>query len=204
MTRPNWLLLPAAVVACALAAQTAVAQTDSPLRSASATNTSTSFPQAETAFGWSYLHPDGGGPDSTLGGDVSVALNLSSWFGLAFDVSVNHFNGQLDDGSGWGQTEYGLLGGPKFALRQFGLFVPYAKLMAGYGRVNLDYNGSSTGSDFFVIEPGAGVDIGEGKFAARVQVSWRRMFDQSGGINRLRAVAGIVIRSAPKNSGGWQ
>jgi hypothetical protein len=202
MIRPNRAVLLALIIACALVASTALAQDDSgqaasPLRSASQSAYSSSYPEAESAFGWSFLRPDGGGQNSTLGGYFGANYNLSAWLGLAFDLSVNHFNGELPDGTGWGQTEYAILGGPRFALRQFGLLVPYVHLLAGYGRANLDYLGSSGGQDFFVIQPGAGVDIGAGKFGARVEVSWRRMFDQSGAINRVRVVAGLVVRSGP-------
>jgi Outer membrane protein beta-barrel domain len=199
MIRPNRVVLLVVLVACALVATPTLAQS-----TARQPVASSSYPEAESAFGWSYLHPDGGGPDSTLGGFLSANYNLSPWFGIVFDASVDHFNGQLPDGTGWGQTEYAVLGGTRFALRQFGLVVPYAHLLAGYGRVNLDYSGSSAATDFFVIQPGAGLDIGEGRFGARVEVSWRRMFDQSGAVNRLRAVAGIVIRSAPKNRMDWE
>ena len=198
MIRPSRIVVLAVFVASGLLARTTLAQS-----SARQPVSPSSYPEAESAFGWSYLHPDGGGPDSKLGGDFSANYNLASWFGIVVDASVNHFNGQLSDGTGWGQTEYAVLGGTRFALRQSGLLVPYVHLLAGYGRVNLDYSGVSTASDFFVIQPGAGVDIGEGKFGARVEVSWRRMFDQSGAMNRLRVVAGVVIRSAPKNRMEW-
>ena len=128
MIRPNRVVILAALVACGLLAKTALAQS-----SAGQPLNSSSYPEAESAFGWSYLHPDGGGPDSTLGGDFSANYNLASWFGIVLDASVNHFNGQLPDGTGWGQTEYAVLGGPRFALRQFGLLVPYVHLLAGYG-----------------------------------------------------------------------
>ncbi len=157
-----------------------------------------SFPEAETTFGWQYLRPihPSGGLNSWLGFDVSAAYNLTSWFGFALDAGVSHFSDQNAD---FGETEYALLGGTRFALRQAGLIVPYAQFLLGYARLNSELRGQSQeGQDLFVIQPGAGVDIGKGRFAARVEVSWRRLFSQVGASNQLRVVAGLVIRSGPR------
>jgi hypothetical protein len=194
MTGPNRVVLPAVVVTIAIGLGTARAQT----ARATSTAEGPQYPQAETALGYTYVHPDGGGPDSNLGGGIQVAYNLAPWFGIAADGNISHFSGTLPNGVGWGQTEYGLLGGIRLAARQFGDVVPFAHLLAGYCRVNSDYSGSNTGNDFFAIQPGGGVDIYHGRFGARVEVSWRRMFDQSGAINRLRFFAGLVVRSDPK------
>jgi len=148
-----------------------------------------SFPEAEATFGWQYLRPiHPSGVNTWLGFDVAAAYNLTSWFGFALDAGVSHF-------SDLGETEYALLGGTRFALRQAGLIVPYAQFLVGYARLNSD---GQEGQDLFVIQPGAGVDIGGGKFAARVEVSWRRLYPQVGVLNRLRVVAGLVIRSGPR------
>ncbi len=198
MTRTLRVLSLAVLFALGLASGTALAQAGSAARTA-ATDTQASYPEGETALGWTYLHPTDGGPNSELGGALAAAYNLTPWVGLAFDGSVNHFSGQIADTAGWGQTEYALLGGFRFALRQSGMVVPFAHLLAGYGRINIDYAGSSSGDDYFVIQPGGGVDVGSGKFGARVEVSWRRMFYQSGGFNRMRVFAGLVVRSGPKH-----
>jgi hypothetical protein len=191
MLRPIRIVPLALIVAFGLAAGTGFAQTV-----AAQAQGPSSYPEAEAAFGWSYLHPEGGGPDSTLGGYFGANYNLAPWFGLAFDATVNHyFEGSTP---AWGRTEYALLAGPRFAWRPAGPVVAYIHLLAGYGRANLDYEGTNAGEDLFLIQPGAGLDIGAGKYGARVEVSWRRMFSQAGGVNRLRVVTGIVIRSSPK------
>lgn len=56
----------------------------------------------------------------------------------------------------FGERQSTILAGPRWSLRPKG-FVPYVKVLAGGGRFDFPYNFGS--GDYFVVAPGAGVDL---------------------------------------------
>ena len=164
-----------------------------------------SFPQAEAAIGWSFVRADTG-INSRLGLNGSVVGNLTPWFGVVFDASVNRFSGRASGVVDWSEMMYVALAGGRVALRQFRTVVPYAQLLAGYARTNLNFPGEPARHDYFVIQPGGGVEIGEGRMATRFEASWCRLSNSSGPWSQFRVVVGGVYRSAPRGehrSEGW-
>lgn len=159
--------------------------------------TQSSFPEYEFAVGWPFVTTDGS-PNSTQGVDFSVVGNLKPWVGVVFDAGLEYYDEQSTGVWSFDEKMATALGGARFALREFRLFVPYVQMLVGYARTDLSYSDGSLATNYFAIQPGGGVDIGRGSLAARVQVDWRRLFYQGGSADQFRLVVGVVIRSRPK------
>lgn len=83
------------------------------------------------------------------GGGVYVDTNLFWRYGIETEARrMNYPN--------FGESQETLLAGPRWSFRPKG-FVPYVKVLAGGGRFTFPY-GYGTG-DYFVVAPGAGVDL---------------------------------------------
>jgi hypothetical protein len=98
------------------------------------------------------------GSRTISGASIYVDANLDWRYGIETEARRMNYA----DGSGRRQST--ILAGPRWSFRPKG-FVPYAKLMAGGGRFDFPY-GYGTGS-YFVVAPGAGVDL---RLGERVRV----------------------------------
>jgi hypothetical protein len=156
-----------------------------------------SFPEAEAALGWSFA-TSSDIPRSRLGLDGSLVANLTPWVGVVVDGSVNRSSWPLEAGVEWTEMMYTALAGPRFSLRQSRMVVPFGQVLFGYARTNLRIPGRTIGHDYFVIQPGGGVEIGDGKLAARFEASWGRLSNSLGPWHQVRFVVGVVIRSGPR------
>ena len=157
--------------------------------------TSIPFPRWETSLGWSFLRVSGEFLDmnSAVGWNVSVAGNVSPWLGIVGDVTGNYKSGStvVDDTD---MTIYTFTGGPRFSARTSPVAVPFAEFLVGFTRTSLDIGGVGDSSTEFTIQPGAGVDIGNERVAARLSLAWRRVFYEGNPTNMFRFVGGVVIR----------
>jgi hypothetical protein len=153
------------------------------------------FPRSETSFGWSFLHAAGEFLDlnSALGWNVSVAGNVLPWVGIVGDATGNYKGGSTVPAEP-DVAVHTFLGGPRFSARTSPVVVPFAEFLVGFTRTSFDLNGVGTASTEFTIQPGAGIDIGNERAAARLSVAWRRVFYEGEPTNMLRFVAGVVIR----------
>jgi hypothetical protein len=157
--------------------------------------TSYLFPRWETSLGWSFLHTSGEFLDfnSALGWNVSVAGNVSPWLGIVGDATGNYKTG-LTLANEPDVAIYTFSGGPRFSARPSPVAVPFAEFLVGFTRTSFDVDSVGTASTEFTIQPGGGVDIGNERVAARLSLSWRRVFYEGSPTNMFRFVAGVVIR----------
>ena len=89
------------------------------------------------------------GQTAITGASIYVDANLTWRFGIEGEV-------RRMDYPDFGQRQSTILGGARWSFRRSGL-VPYVKLLAGGGRFDFPF-GYGTG-DYFVVAPGAGVDL---------------------------------------------
>jgi hypothetical protein len=89
------------------------------------------------------------GSRTISGASIYVDSNLDWRFGIETEARRMAY-------PDFGERQSTLLAGPRWSFRPKG-FVPYVKLLAGGGRFNFPY-GYGTG-DYFVVAPGAGVDL---------------------------------------------
>jgi hypothetical protein len=157
--------------------------------------TSLSFPRSETSLGWSFLHASGEflNMNSALGWNVSVAGNVSPWFGIVGDATGNYKAG-LTVVNEPDVAIHTFTGGPRFSARTSPVAVPFAEFLVGFTRTSFDIDGVGDSSTEFTIQPGAGVDIGNERVAARLSFAWRRVFYEGNPTNMFRFVGGVVLR----------
>jgi hypothetical protein len=153
------------------------------------------FPRAEISLGWSFLHASGEflNVNSALGWNASVAGNVSPWLGIVGDATGNYKSGSIVAEEP-DVAIHTFLGGPRFSARTSPKAVPFAEFLVGFTRTSFDVSGVGTSSTEFTIQPGAGVDIGRERTAARLSIAWRRVFYEGEPTNMFRFVAGVVIR----------
>jgi hypothetical protein len=153
------------------------------------------FPRWETSLGWSFLRASGEfiEMNSAVGWNVSVAGNLSPWVGIVGDVTGT-YKGESTAPITPGVSLHAFTGGPRFSARNESAAVPFAEFLVGFTRTSLDVGGTGESSMEFTIQPGAGVDIGNERTAARFSVAWRRVFYEGEPTNMFRFVGGVVIR----------
>ena len=155
----------------------------------------TGFPRWETSLGWSFLRiPDEFfAVNSAIGWNVSVAGNVSPWLGIVGDATANYKAG-LDDADDVDVTYYSFLGGPRFSARASPQAVPFAEFLVGFTRSSLSFETDSESTTEFTMQPGAGIDLGNERVAARLSIAWRRVFYEGDPTNMFRFVGGVVIR----------
>lgn len=93
------------------------------------------------------------GSRTIAGASIYVDANLDWRYGIEAEVRRMNY-------PDFGERQSTLLAGPRWSFRPKG-FVPYAKLLVGGGRFDFPY-GYGTGN-YFVVAPGAGVDLRLGK-----------------------------------------
>ena len=157
------------------------------------------FPRAETSLGWSFLRVSRELLDmnSAVGWNVSVAGNVSPWLGIVGDVTGNYKSGSTESTAVADEPDvafHTFTGGPRFSARTSNGAVPFAEFLVGFTRTSRDIDGLGESSTEFTIQPGAGVDIGNERVAARFSVAWRRVFYEGEPTNMFRFVGGVVIR----------
>lgn len=89
------------------------------------------------------------GDRTITGASVYADANLTWRFGIEGEA-------RRMDYPDFGERQSTILAGPRWSFRSKG-FVPYVKLLAGGGRFDFPF-GYGTG-DYFVVAPGAGVDL---------------------------------------------
>ncbi len=148
-------------------------------------------PAADVAVAYSPLYIIKGFTIWNNGGSGSVAVNASSWFGVAGDFGgyVGHIPQILA-----GET---YLAGPRFSYRKFGNVVPYAQALFGGSHFSESTGGITGGGNEFAFALGGGADIGLGssrKFALRLGADYFGIRSSGSTTPSVRLAAGIVYR----------
>jgi hypothetical protein len=110
------------------------------------------------------FNPDTGaveaGPKRLYGVGTYVDVKLTRWVQLEVEgkwMRFNQYTGAQNQDPGLYQDTY--LAGPRVPLHQFGRFTPYAKVLAGIGRMPLYLDGGPA----FTLAYGGGLDYRLGK-----------------------------------------
>jgi outer membrane immunogenic protein len=150
-------------------------------------------PKADIAVGFSNFTIAKGIPTNMSGVSGSVAVDASSWAGIAWDLGVYH-------GAGLTAATYAV--GPRFTLRTLGRFEPYGQVLFGGAHFSAGFNGLTNSSGgHFALALGVGTDIGLGKggtFALRPQVDYFSVRVNGSGVSNARLGIGIVYRIGKK------
>ncbi|MGH9207964.1 MAG: Ig-like domain-containing protein, partial [Acidimicrobiales bacterium] len=125
-------------------------------------------PRYEIAGMYDYLSVNPGGPFSGFGGhggSGSFTYNASKWLGLTAELSGNHFERNLNNGttppSPGDKVQGGLttiLVGPRLNLRRFDHFVPFGEVLFGGSHSGSQMTGDRSQSAF-AMAVGGGVDV---------------------------------------------
>jgi outer membrane protein OmpA-like peptidoglycan-associated protein len=126
-------------------------------------------PKYEANVGYSYMNFNPGSPFGSFnnhGVTGGLTYNVNRWLGVASDLGEYHFrrdlNGQTTKG---GQFAY--LFGPRFNLRRFDYFIPFAQFLVGGTHAGLPLNGDG-GQNALALDAGGGVDV-----ALTKSLAWR-------------------------------
>jgi len=159
-------------------------------------------PKWEANVGYGYMNFNPGSPFGSFnnhGVTGGLAYNVNKWLGVASDLGEYHFrrdlNGQPVKG---GQFAYLL--GPRFNLRRFDYFVPFAQFLVGGTHTGLPLNGDG-GQNAIALDAGGGVDVVFSKnWAWRfAQIDYLATHSSGSALgtnhqNNLRLGTGIVYR----------
>ena len=141
-------------------------------------------PMAELSLNYSYFRAGSLDGVSMHGGSVSLAGNVSDWFGVVGDFGAYH--GQPDFSGGLNIQTY--MVGPRFSARSRSRITPFGQVLAG-GFHGLGTNG-------FALSAGGGLDVKvSDRFAIRAfQVEYVLLRSQGDSLNSPRVSAGVVFR----------
>jgi Outer membrane protein beta-barrel domain len=130
------------------------------------------FPRVETSPAFMYIRtvPPGAAQDvNCAGGGGTIAVNLTSVFGIAADLGGCKVFGFLPSGSTLANkitgNEFTFLFGPRLTLRNHGAFRPFFEVNFGGARISLSCNnntacsGTSFSKSAFAMTAGGGFDI---------------------------------------------
>jgi len=127
-----------------------------------------------------------------LGWNVSVAHNLAPWLGIVGDFG-GHYYTELFGVEEIDVMQHTFMAGPRFALRESALAVPYAQVLVGLARSDFQVLDLHDSSHDLAIQPGGGIDVGSPNLALRFEVGWRKLEEDAP--TGFRMVIGVVVRS---------
>ncbi len=141
-------------------------------------------PSAEVSANYSYFRAGGRGGVNLHGGSLSAAGNVNSWFGIAGDYGVYHFQPSFSGGL----NIHTFTVGPRFSVRSGSRVTPFGQVLVG-GFHGLDTNG-------FAMSAGGGLDVKVSEHVAirAFQVEYMLLHAQGDSLNCARVSAGIVFR----------
>jgi opacity protein-like surface antigen len=162
------------------------------------------LPRVEASAGYAYLRDTTIEEDFPAGWYFSAAANLSTWFGLAGEVTGAHKE-SIDFAPATAKANlYTFMGGPRFFFKR-GRIVPFAQALVG--AAHLQWNATApigaldpTDSDTkFAFQPGGGVTVILSEHVSvRGAVDYRRIvfttddFDEEDD-SQIRVIAGVVF-----------
>ncbi len=156
-------------------------------------------PRAEIFGGYSYVRLDADlNNDQDLNGfNTSFTYNLKPWLGATGEVSGN-YGDSLVAGVNVDLSTYFFLFGPKFAFRGNERVTPFAHVLLGVVRFDVDLGSSSNNNanTQFAMAIGGGLDINVGaRIAIRaVQADYILTRFANSTQNSFRASTGVVVK----------
>ncbi|HEV2489748.1 MAG TPA: outer membrane beta-barrel protein [Candidatus Acidoferrales bacterium] len=150
-------------------------------------------PKADVAVGYANFLIAKGIPTDLSGVSGTVAVNANDWAGIAWDLGVYH-----GSPGGTGLTGVTYMVGPRFTLRTFERFTPYAQVLFGGARFSTGFNGvtNSSGGHFGLgLGIGTDIDVGKsGRFAVRPQIDYFGVRVNGSNVSNARLGIGLVYR----------
>lgn len=166
-------------------------------------------PEAELAFGYSYVRASSGGTSTNLhGASGSIAGNLTSWLGIVGDIGAYK---ATDLPSGVSGNALTYLFGPRISYRNHDRLTPFGQILLGGTRVRVSGGSiggagslggiSGSGSrNAFSVAVGGGLDVKltESVAVRLVQAEYLMTRFNSQTQNNARISAGLVLRFGHK------
>jgi opacity protein-like surface antigen len=151
-------------------------------------------PRFEAFAGFSYLRLDAGlRNDRDMNGfNTSLTYNFNRFLGATGEIGGNYGNAV---GSGVKADQFFFLFGPKFAYRGNSRVTPFAHVLPGVVRLNVDFGANDASTTQFALATGGGLDI---NISDRIAVRGAQadyIMSRLGGIqNNLRVSTGFVFK----------
>lgn len=146
-------------------------------------------PRAEMSVGYSFFRLGGTGGVNQNGGNISIAGNVNSWFGIVGDVGGYH-----SSPFGASLNTYTFLVGPRFSLRGERV-TPSAQVLFGGAHLTAGAGGFSASVTPFAISVGGGIDLRISQHVAlRPQLAYLALRSSGQTENAARASVGLVFR----------
>lgn len=141
-------------------------------------------PIGDFSTNYSYFRAGGHGGANLHGGSVSGAVNVNSWFGVAGDYGIYHFQPSFSGGINIHTFTFG----PRISFRSRGPVTPFGQVLVG------GFHGQGTNG--FAMSAGGGLDIKVSRLVAirLAQVEYMMLRSQGDTLNCARVSAGIVFR----------
>ena len=124
-----------------------------------AQNLAASVLQFDVSGSYSYVRAGSaniGGAFNLNGGSAAVNCNFGDHFSAVADVGGYTFS---DLPAGLSSNLYTYLVGPRYTVRKFSRFVPFAQVLLGGARVTASSGGLDAGENAFAFSIGAGLDM---------------------------------------------
>lgn len=151
-------------------------------------------PRIEAFAGFSYLRLDAGlRNDRDLNGfNTSFTYNFNRFIGATGEIGGNYGNASA---SGAKADQFLFLFGPKFAYRGNSRVTPFAHVLPGVVRLNVDFGANDTSTTQFALATGGGLDINVTDRIAVRGAQADYIMTRLGGIqNNLRVSTGFVFK----------
>jgi len=201
------------------------------------------FPKAEIFAGYDLLRVGGSDIDSLTSGledyylpsglnisssklfkqgfDASVAFNMNAYLGIEANILYNRgdlvkISGTVDGAAVDGKfktTDFAFMAGPRFTYRKNEKVTPFAHVLFGVNRVNINPSITVDGEDFgseladfevsdrgFAMAFGGGIDVNVNKaFAIRlIQADYFMAKHEDATLNNINFAFGVVFRLGGK------
>jgi opacity protein-like surface antigen len=155
------------------------------------------IPRAEAFGGYSYLRLDANlNNDRDLNGfNASFTYNFNQFLGVTGEVS-GHYGDGSEAGASADLNQYLFLFGPKFAFRGNSRVTPFAHILPGVVRFNVDFGLNDFTTTQFAVAAGGGLDFNlTERLALRVaQADYLLTRLGQSTQNNLRVSTGFVLK----------
>ena len=153
-------------------------------------------PIADVAVGYGFIEVPQGFTFMMHGGSGAAAVNVNDWLGFVGDFGAYHAH------PGVSLTAETYTFGPRFSLRAWDKFTPFAQLLLGGQHASAVTTGFTNASNAFAIGAGGGFDVDldrRGRFALRPQIEYFGFRAKGAMTTTARLSIGIVFRIGKKS-----
>lgn len=145
-----------------------------------------SLPQFEVSGAYSFTRAYAGNSNGGFnlnGGSASLAYNFSGRYSVVADFGGGHFSGLP---TGVDSNMFTYLIGPRVSLRKSSRWTPFAQILVGAGRLNVNSSGVGAGESSVALAVGGGADL---KFRSHISI---RVIEADYLLTRFNGVSGVA------------